>query len=90
MKMDHHITDLFGFVAYVQEIKEELFTTDADTLLTIFKNMTKNSPEPLSSQCDNQLSRKEAVAKWQTRRSTTFIMFQPGERKYTVFKHIFH
>ena len=87
--MEDNITYLYCFIAYVQEIKEELFTTEADTLLNIVNKYEKDAPEPLSSQCDNRLSR-EAMAKWQTRQSVTVMMFPPGERKYTVFKHIFH
>ena len=35
--MEGHIPYFFAFVAYVQEIRDELFSTEAETLCKIFQ-----------------------------------------------------
>ena len=82
--MEGHIPCFFAFLAYVQEIRDELFSTEAETLYKIFQKYEKEVPEPLSSPFENQLSKAEAVAKWQTRQSTHVMMLPPGKREYTV------
>ena len=82
--MEGHIPCFYAFLAYVLEIRDELFSTEAETLYKIFQKYEKEVPEPLSSQFENWLSRAEAVAEWQTRQSTHVIMLPPGKREYTV------
>ena len=70
---------IFRFVAYVQEIKDALFNTELETLVATFKKHEKDVPQPLCSKFDTRLTREEAIAKWQTRKSSNVMLFPAGK-----------